>query len=205
MGGVSIEYVADCNAEQICGLQKWMDGLPTYCWQYSLWDVEADVDEGNVGLVNNPFFTALWRHFLSSSKPEMGEGYSSTWVITPLQLGQDLQAIIDLTLLGLVYQFYSAPLVQHPDFQTTVRQGNWEAQLQIAKENVAEVKNLSETWSDIAGQLVGLLALRHVARFQVEVAEVEDCTDGEYDGEYDDEDDDEDDDEEMLDILPRPL
>jgi hypothetical protein len=84
MGGVSIEYVADCNGEQTCGLQKWMDGLPTYCWQYSLWDVEADVNEGNVGLVNDPFFTALWRHFLSSSKPEMGAGYLAMWVVTPM-------------------------------------------------------------------------------------------------------------------------
>jgi hypothetical protein len=96
MGGVSIEYVADCDTEQPCGLQKWMDGLPTYCWQYNLWDVEANVDKGDEGLANNPFFTALWRHFLSSSKPEMDEGYLPTWVVTPMQLEQDLK--LSLTL-----------------------------------------------------------------------------------------------------------
>jgi hypothetical protein len=117
-----------------------------------------------------------------------------------MQLEQDLQAIIHLTLLGLIYQFYSAPLIQHPDFQTTVRQGNWEAQLQIAKENVAAVKQLNETWSDIAGQLVGLLALRHIMRFRVECVKKEDSTDRESDDE-----DDEDEDEEMLDVLPQPL
>jgi hypothetical protein len=124
------------------------------------------------GKCSNTFFDALYQRFngnATSSASSIVFTSNQRYLITPVALENELRSLLDKALFEFANKYYGMALLRlgggfaNLDMEKKI--------LELARSEMPEIKKLGDLWNEVAGLLVGFLALRHKERF-VEVGEV---------------------------------
>jgi hypothetical protein len=114
------------------------------------------------GDVENVFFKNLKEYFISVKEE---------FFIRPTELEMKLQVQINLALHQWSLTWCKDALVRNQHFFRALQNNDIGKCVWVATEEVKEIRELHDTWFELAGKLVGLLAVRHLSRFNTNPVE----------------------------------
>lgn len=118
------------------------------------------------GKCSNTFFNALYQRFdgnATSAASFIPFASKERFLITPEALEKELKSLLNKTLFDFAEKYYGMALLRlGGGFAGSDKE---KKTLELARQEMPEVKKLGELWDEVAGLLVRFLAIRHEERF----------------------------------------
>jgi hypothetical protein len=118
------------------------------------------------GKCSNTFFDALYQRFNGNatfSASSIIFTSNQRYLITSVALENELRSLLDKALFEFANKYYGMALLRlGGGFANLDKQ---KKTLELTKSEMPEIRKLGDLWNEVAGLLVGFLALRHKERF----------------------------------------